>query len=108
MEKRPPHQEAFFNQLKDFEQEIEWTMSHVVWSFNLPTSYATPGQEHIEFEESKVRIPIDVRKINLIPTYSQEQLEDVVDGWIRYMEKTIKTLNEKVIDHIYVCTNPYS
>ncbi|XP_037827971.1 dynein heavy chain 10, axonemal-like, partial [Lucilia sericata] len=98
IEKRPPHQEAFFNQLKDFEQEIEWTTNHIVWAFNFPTSYAAPGQEHIEFEESKVRIPIDVKKINSIPTYSPEQLEDVVDGWIRYMKKTIKTLDEKPLD----------
>ena len=96
VEKRPPHQEAFFNQLMDFQKEIEWTKSHIVWAFNLPTSYTAPGQEDIEFEESKVRIPIDVKKINLIPTYSQELLEDVVDGWIKYIEKRIKTLNDKV------------
>lgn len=96
IEKRPPYQEAFFNQLIDFQKEIEWTKNHIVWAFNLPTSYTAPGQEHIEFEETKVRIPIDVKKINLITTYSQEQLEDVVDGWIKYMEKRMKTLKDKV------------
>uniref|UniRef100_A0A1I8PAD1 Dynein-1, subspecies f n=1 Tax=Stomoxys calcitrans TaxID=35570 RepID=A0A1I8PAD1_STOCA len=97
-EKLPPHQEALFNQLKDFEQEVEWTLNHIEWAFNLPTSYAAPGQEEVHFEESKVRIPIDPKKINLIPTYTQEQLEDVVAGWMRYIEKLIKTLKEKPLD----------
>lgn len=95
-EKLPPHQEALFNQLKDFEQEVEWTVNHIVWAFNLPTSYAAPGQEDVHFEESKIRIPIDPKKLNLIPTYTQEQLEDVVGGWMRYIEKHIKALKEKV------------
>lgn len=95
-EKLPPHQEALFNQLKDFEQEVEWTVNHIVWAFNLPTSYTAPGQEDVEFEETKVRIPIDPKRINLIPTYTQDQLEDVVEGWMRYIEKRIKALKEKV------------
>ncbi|KAM7359342.1 dynein heavy chain at 89D isoform 2-T2 [Cochliomyia hominivorax] len=98
LEKKPPHQNDFFNQLIDFDREIEWTLNHILWTFNLPTSYAAPGQEHIEFEESKVRIQIDTKKINLIPTYSQEQLEDVVNGWIRYMKTKMKTLDEKPLD----------
>lgn len=98
MEKLPPHQEALFKQLKDFEHEVEWTMSHLVWAFNLPTSYTAPGQEDVEFEDSKLRIPIDSTKIELITQYTQEQLEDVVDGWMRYIEKRIKALKEKVND----------
>ncbi|XP_058981464.1 dynein axonemal heavy chain 10-like [Musca domestica] len=97
-EKLPPHQEALFNQLKDFEQEVEWTVNHIVWAFNLPTSYTAPGQEDVEFEETKVRIPIDPKRINLIPTYTQDQLEDVVEGWMRYIEKRIKALKEKPLD----------
>lgn len=94
--KRPIYQNALFNKLLNFENEMEWAKNHVSSAFSLPTSYSAPAQNQIEFEDTKVRIPIDVKKIDLIPTYSQEHLVDVVDGWIKYMETRMKALNEKV------------
>lgn len=94
--KFPPTQETFLRKLSDFQQEIDWTLNHMVWNFTLPTSYVAPGQDDVEFEESKVRIPIDSRKVNLIATYNQTQLQDVIQGWILYIKQNMKAMKDKV------------
>jgi len=84
--------------MEEFDNEIVWTINHIVWAFNLPTSYVQPDQEETEFEEAIIRVPLDPKKIDLIPTYTQVQLEDVVDGWIKYLIKTMKSLKDSKLD----------
>lgn len=112
VEKLPPHQEMLLNELKDFETEVDWVTSHIVWAFNLPTAYNAPGQEHVEYEESKVKVLIDPKKIDNIAVYTQEQLEDVVNGWMYYLRKILKSLKEKVsilkIDFYNIFNSLYS
>uniref|UniRef100_A0A1A9X2L6 Dynein heavy chain tail domain-containing protein n=1 Tax=Glossina brevipalpis TaxID=37001 RepID=A0A1A9X2L6_9MUSC len=97
-EKLPPLQEGLNKNLCDFESEVQWTMEHMVWAFNLPTSYVAEGQEEVEYEESKVRIPIDTKRPHMIPTYKLAQLEDVLRGWVLYIEGRLKLLQEKPLD----------
>uniref|UniRef100_A0A1A9ZFQ5 Dynein heavy chain tail domain-containing protein n=1 Tax=Glossina pallidipes TaxID=7398 RepID=A0A1A9ZFQ5_GLOPL len=97
-EKLPPLQEGLNKNLCDFELEVKWTMEHMVWAFNLPTSYVAEGQEDVEYEESKVRIPIDTKRPHMIPTYKLAQLEDVLHGWVLYIEGRLKLLQEKPLD----------
>lgn len=84
--------------MDEFDSEIVWTINHIVWAFNLPTSYVQPGQEETEYEDAIIRIPLDPKRVDLIPTYSQVQLEDVLDGWMKYLRKTMKTLKDKPLD----------
>ncbi|KAL7729890.1 hypothetical protein ACLKA6_014739 [Drosophila palustris] len=93
-----PIQRRLLKEMEEFDSEIVWTINHIVWAFNLPTSYVQPDQEETEFEEAIIRVPLDPKKIDLIPTYTQVQLEDVVDGWIKYLLKTMKTLKDSKLD----------
>ncbi|XP_011184312.3 dynein axonemal heavy chain 10 [Zeugodacus cucurbitae] len=98
VEKLPPYQENLLKELNEFEGEVEWTTKHCMRAFDLPTSYAAPGQEDVEFEESKVKIPVDAKKLDLIPTYSLEILEDIVHGWIYFLQGRIKALKDMQLD----------
>ena len=98
-----PHQESLFREITEFESEINWTMTHIQVSFTLPTVYNAPGQEDVEFEESKVKIPLDVHKIELIPSYSLDQLEDVVRNWMYYLGQLMKDLKERVSCFVILC-----
>jgi len=93
-----PIQRRLLKEMEEFDNEIVWTINHIVWAFNLPTSYVQPDQEETEFEEAIIRVPLDPKKIDLIPTYTQVQLEDVVDGWIKYLIKTMKSLKDSKLD----------
>ncbi|EDV92648.1 GH18884 [Drosophila grimshawi] len=93
-----PIQRAFLKELDELDKEIEWTIDHIVWAFNLPSSYVQPGQEETEFEEALIRVPVDTKKLELVPTYTQQQLEDVVDGWMKYLNKTMKSLKDSKLD----------
>lgn len=85
-------------EIEEFDREIVWTINHIVWAFNLPSSYVLPGQEETEFEEALIRVPVDTKKLELVPTYTQGQLEDVVDGWMKYLNKTMKALKDAKLD----------
>ncbi|XP_064550918.1 dynein axonemal heavy chain 10 [Drosophila montana] len=93
-----PIQRRLLKEIEEFDSEIVWTINHIVWAFNLPSSYVLPGQEETEFEEALIRVPVDTRKLELIPTYTQVQLEDVVDGWMKYLNKTMKSLKDSKLD----------
>ncbi|KAH8358423.1 hypothetical protein KR093_000053 [Drosophila rubida] len=93
-----PIQRRLLKEMEEFDSEIVWTINHIVWAFNLPTSYVLPDQEETEFEEAIIRVPIDPKRLDLIPTYTQVQLEDVVDGWIKYLLKTMKLLKDTKLD----------
>lgn len=93
-----PIQRQLYREMQEFDSEIVWTINHIVWAFNLPTSYVLPGQEATEFEDAIIRVPLDPKRVDLIPTYSQVQLEDVVDGWIKYLLRTMKALKDQPLD----------
>lgn len=93
--KLPPQQEAFLKNLNEFNESVEWTINHMVWNFTLPTSYETISKGD-ENEDIKIRVPIDTRKVHLIGNYKLRQLEDVLEGWMEYMEDRLKAIKEKV------------
>ncbi|XP_055846772.1 dynein axonemal heavy chain 10 isoform X2 [Episyrphus balteatus] len=83
--------------VNDLSSEVNWTTDHIVWDFNLPTAYNAPGQEDIEFEESKKKIPIDI-KSTILSSFTQSQLEDVAFGWMFHVKKRLKELKEKQLE----------
>ncbi|SPP80284.1 dynein heavy chain 10, axonemal [Drosophila guanche] len=93
-----PIQRRILKEIDDFEAEINWTINHIVWAFSMPSSYILPGQEEVEFEEALIRVPVDPKRLDLVPTYTQEQLEQVVQGWIKYLNKTLKSLMDAKLD----------
>lgn len=93
-----PIQRELFKEMEEFDSEIVWTINHIVWAFNLPTSYVQPGQEETEYEDAVIRVPLDPKRVDLIPTYSQVQLEDVLDGWMKYLRRTMKSLKDQPLD----------
>lgn len=93
-----PIQRQLFKEMEEFDSEIVWTINHIVWAFNLPTSYVQPGQVATEYEDAIIRVPLDPKRVDLIPTYSQVQLEDVLDGWMKYLRRTMKSLKDQPLD----------
>ncbi|KAH8382819.1 hypothetical protein KR009_005420 [Drosophila setifemur] len=93
-----PIQRRLLKEIEEFQKEISWTINHIVWAFGLPTSYVLPGQEETEFEDAIIRVPVDPKRLDLVPTYSQQQLEEIVDGWMKYLKKTMKTLSDAKLD----------
>lgn len=63
--------------------------------FNLPTGYNLPGQEYITNEDDKDKVEIDWTCANP-DDYTIEQLEDVVKGWIRHINKVLKATTTTV------------
>lgn len=94
--KLPPQQEALLKNLSEFNESVEWTIDHMVWNFTLPTSYEAVSKGDGDMEEVRIRIPIDTRKVHLIGGYKLRQLEDVLEGWMAYIEDRLKTIKEKV------------
>ncbi|KAH8295402.1 hypothetical protein KR018_010894 [Drosophila ironensis] len=93
-----PIQKRILKEIEDFQREISWTINHIVWAFSLPSSYILPGQEETEFEDAIIRVPVDPKRLDLVPTYSQQQLEEVVMGWVSYLKKTMKILSDTKLD----------
>lgn len=65
------------------------TMDKSDKAFNLPTGYNLPGQEYITNEEDKDKVLIDCITANP-DDYTLDQMEDVVKGWIRHINKVLK------------------
>jgi hypothetical protein len=55
-----------------------------VFTFDIPTQYNAPGQEHIKYEEDKVKIKVDHRTVDLEQITSGQYVEIVV-GWVKYV-----------------------
>ncbi|XP_055909296.1 LOW QUALITY PROTEIN: dynein axonemal heavy chain 10 [Eupeodes corollae] len=85
------------NWVHELFSEVNWTIDHIVWSFDLPTAYNAPGQEDIEFEESKKKITVDTQNV-LLSSLTQNQLEDIVHGWMYHVKKQLKELKEKQLE----------
>ncbi len=72
--------------------------------FNLPTGYNLPGQEYITNEEDKDKIQIDCTTANP-DDYTLDQMEDVVKGWIRHINKVLKATKTTVRYSEIFCIN---
>lgn len=64
-------------------------------SFNLPTQYNAPGQENIKDDEEKIKVKLDPKKVQ-VDELTQIQLEEIVAGWIKYLNQTIKANTDAV------------
>lgn len=64
-------------------------------AFNLPTQYNAPGQEAIKDDEEKIKIKLDPKKIQ-IDELTQIQLEEIVYGWIKYLNQVVKSKTDMV------------
>lgn len=64
----------------------------------LPTGYNAPGQENISDDNDKVKIAINAKNGNA-SDHTQGQLEEVVRGWIKYIQNVIK-LNRTTVSLI--------
>ncbi|XP_055696351.1 dynein axonemal heavy chain 10 [Lutzomyia longipalpis] len=93
----PLVRKMLLNSIEIMDKQLEWTISCVTSHFTLPTAYNQAGQEYITFDEDKIKIAIDPENCNL-DNYTQLQLEDVVNGWMRYTNKFIKMYSEKEPD----------
>lgn len=91
----PPYRGELFSKVNVYLSEVDWTINHIVRAFNLPTAYNAPGQEDIQFEEGKKKIAIDP-KVADVSGYTLQQLEDVVDGWMYFLNGVLKGLRELV------------
>lgn len=63
--------------------------------FNLPTEYKALSQEHILDEADKVKIKVDTTKMSF-DGITTSQLEEIVDGWKRFITKAFRDASEKV------------
>lgn len=91
----PPYRGEMFSKVNVYLSEVDWTINHIVRAFNLPTAYNAPGQEDVQFEEGKKKIPIDP-KVTDVSGYTLQQLEDVVNGWMYFLNGVLKGLRELV------------
>lgn len=75
-------------------ESLEWTIDHIELPFTWPTVYNEEGQEHIVFDEDKVKVTIDVQTCKP-DALGVAQLEDIVKGWIRHVKTTVQGLQEQ-------------
>lgn len=72
-------------------------MDNAEKAFNLPTGYNLPGQEYITNEDDKDKVEIDCTTANP-DDFTLDQMEDVVKGWIRHINKVLKA-NKTTVRH---------
>ncbi|KAJ6635869.1 hypothetical protein Bhyg_14455, partial [Pseudolycoriella hygida] len=88
--KKAPIRETLDIHLDKFSRCVEGTMDNAEKSFNLPTGYNLPNQDYITNEEDKDKVEIDCTTANP-DDYTSDQIEDVVKGWIWYINKVLRT-----------------
>lgn len=71
------------------------TINNTVTPFKLPTAYNAPGQKNISDEDDKEKICLDTKTAN-VKDYTVVQLQEVAQGWMRYIRKTIKQKQDAV------------
>lgn len=74
-------------------------IDHAVCTFNLPTEFNASSQEHIIDEDDKVRIKVDPMKMSL-DGITTVQLEEIVDGWMKFIKRALRDASEKVTKHL--------
>lgn len=72
---------------------IDWTISHLVDSVNIPAIYTASDQEHIG-DDRKIKVTIDSNKLNP-EELEVEQLKEIVDGWLKYISKQLINIKER-------------
>lgn len=78
---------------------VSRTIDNNMTNFKLPTAYNAPGQKNITDEDDKEKIHID-NKTGNVEEYTLEQLQDVVNGWMRYIRKFVKSNKDMVCNCI--------
>lgn len=71
------------------------TIKNTVTPFKLPTAYNVPGQKATIDEDDKEKIYLDTKTAD-VKDYTVEQLEEVAQGWMRYIRKLIKQNRDTV------------
>lgn len=74
------------------------TIDHAMCTFNLPTEYKAQSQEHILDDDDKVKVKVDPLKMSL-DGITTTQLEEIVDGWMKFITKTFRDVSEKVSNY---------
>lgn len=91
-------QRPIYNQLNknvaNLGDVLQWTVNHIELPFTWPTQFNDDGQEHIVFEEDKVKVPVDVQTCK-VEELGRRQVEDIVHGWIKHLKGTVKELQER-------------
>lgn len=72
-------------------------LSFTETEFNLFTAYNASGQENITDEDDKEKIMVQPI-IESIEKCTKEQLEDIVNGWMRHIKKVFKLYEQKVVN----------
>lgn len=86
---KKPIRETLDIKLEQLTQSMDWTIANEVTPFMLPTAYNAPNQENIREEDDKLKIHIPPKGGN-VAACTQLQLEEVVQGWMRYIQRVIK------------------
>lgn len=76
------------------ENVINWTVEHIDLTFTWPTQYNEEGQEHISFEEDKVKVSVSVATFDP-DVLGEQQLQDIHSGWIKHLKSAIKELQDQ-------------
>lgn len=66
----------------------------------MPTEFKALSQEHIIDDDDKVRIKVDPMKMSL-DGITSAQLEEIVDGWMKFIQKALREAREKVGKRVY-------
>lgn len=88
--KKKPIRETLDLKLEALTRSMDWTIANEETPFMLPTAYNAPNQENVREEDDKLKIHIPPKGGN-VAVCTQVQLEDVVKGWMRYIQRVIKT-----------------
>lgn len=75
-------------------ETLNWTINHIELPFTWPTQFNDDGQEHIVFDEDKVKVSVDVDNCKM-DDLGLVQLHDIVTGWIKYLRATTRDLEER-------------
>lgn len=70
-------------------------LSNSVTAFNLPTAYHLQGRANVSDEDDNEKVLVDTKTADF-KEYTQIQLEDIVRGWIKYINKSLRIYQNKV------------
>lgn len=78
----------------NFVAALDFAVDHTELPFTWPTQYNEADQEHIVFDEDKVKVVVDVEHYK-IEDWGKQQLQDIVQGWIGHLQTTLKELRDR-------------
>lgn len=94
-----PIYRRLFAAVEQLDEVLEWTIDHIALPFTWPTLYNAPGQEHIVFDEDKVKVTLDVQNNNCdLAELGRAELQDIVLGWIRHIRMSFSEEQRQPVD----------